>query len=165
MKDRRFFLKSSLLATASLTVPSVANELQGSTSLSPLNILKVVQLDLFPQDAVENANAFAYLSVILNHSLVSKDDKQYLRNGARWINEEAVSKYNTSYIALNSKQRQKVLQMIAKESWGRSWIRRVLNYIMEASLGDPVYGINKNESGWKWLGHTPGSPRPKEALL
>lgn len=165
MQTRRFFLKSSLVGSALFTVACADKEATNIKSVSPLKILKVVQVDLFPQKAVENANAYRYLSVIFKHSLVSDSDKQYLRNGTRWINEEAVLEYDKSYIDLDSSQRQKILKQISKESWGKSWMKTVLSYIMEATLGDPIYGINKNESGWKWLSHTPSFPRPKEALL
>ena len=145
---------------------SVACSEQSSRDLtSPLAILKVIQTDLFPQDAVSNANAYRYLSVILNHSRVTDEDKQYLKNTTRWVNEEAQKEYKMHYVELTPKQRQNILKVIAKESWGRSVIKTVLIYIMEASLGDPIYGINKNESGWKWLSHEPGFPRPKEAYL
>jgi len=36
---------------------------------------------------------------------------------------------------------------------------------MESVLGDPVYNINKDGSGWNWLEHKPGLPRPKEPIL
>lgn len=161
MKTRRSFLKSTFFTT-SLFVMS-GNKV--FASLTPLETLKVVQTDLFPQDMIQNANAFAYLSIVLNHSRITEENKQFLRNGVKWLNEEAAKKYKKIYTELNSKERQTTLQIIAKESWGESWIKTVLGYIMEAVLGDPIYGINKKQSGWKWLKFEGGLPRPKEALL
>lgn len=134
-------------------------------SVSPLQTLAVVQEDLFPQKMITNSNALSYISIIFKHSRISADEKQFLRNGTKWLNEESVSQYDKLYTQLNSEKRQKILQIISKESWGRSWIKIVLSYIVEAVLGDPIYGINKKESGWKWLGHVSGLPRPKEAIL
>jgi len=161
MKSRRTFFQTAFLGTSLLFISGK----EVFASVTPLQTLELVQVDLFPQNMIENANAFAYLSVVLNHSLVSEDDKQFLRNGTRWLNEEAVKEYKEVYTKLNKHQRQNILKIIAKESWGRSWIKTVLTYIMEATLGDPIYGINKNETGWKWLKHETGLPRPKEALL
>ena len=161
MKSRRTFFQTAFLGTSLLFISGKGV----FASVTPLQTLELVQVDLFPQTMVENANAFAYLSVILKHSHISNENKQFLRNGTRWLNEEAVKEYKEVYTKLNKHQRQNILKIIAKESWGRSWIKTVLTYIMEATLGDPIYGINKNETGWKWLEHESGLPRPKKVLL
>ena len=36
---------------------------------------------------------------------------------------------------------------------------------MEALLTDPAYGGNPDGIGWRWLGHTPGYPRPSAATI
>ena len=161
MKSRRTFFQTAFLGTSLLFISGKGV----FASVTPLQTLELVQVDLFPQTMVENANAFAYLSVILKHSHISNENKQFLRNGTRWLNEEAVKEYKEVYTKLNKDQRQNILKIVAKESWGRGWIKTVLTYIMEATLGDPIYGINKNETGWKWLEHESGLPRAKEALL
>jgi hypothetical protein len=38
----------------------------------------------------------------------------------------------------------------------------MLAIILEAFFGDPVHGGNPDEVAWKWVGHTPGFPRPTE---
>jgi len=161
LRSRRTFLQGTFLST--LVMVFSHNKL--FASVTPLETLALVQEDLFPQEMITNANALSYISIIFKHSRISAEDKRYLRNGTKWLNEEAVNQYNKVYIKLFPKERQKVLHIIAKEPWGTSWIKIVLTYIMEAVLGDPVYGINKNESGWKWLGHESGLPRPAEATL
>ena len=62
-------------------------------------------------------------------------------------------------------ERQKLLKDIATTSWGESFIADNLKFIFEAMLGDPIYGSNKDESGWRWLEHKAGLPRPKVAYL
>jgi len=32
-------------------------------------------------------------------------------------------------------------------------------------LGDPIYGGNNKEAGWRWLAFSGGEPRPKKAFL
>ena len=161
MQSRRTFLQSTFLST--LVMVMSQNKL--FAAVTPLQTLAIVQEDLFPQEMITRANAFSYISVIFKHSRVSAEDKQYLRNGTKWLNEQAVATYEKVYTQLSPKERQKILQTIAKESWGESWIKIVLSYIMEAVLGDPIYGINTDELGWKWLGHESGLPRPKEMYL
>ena len=110
-------------------------------------------------------NSRAYLSLILTHSRVDEDSKKYIKNGAIWLDEEAIQLYKKPYIKLSSIERQKTLESIATYTWGENWVDTMLRFIYEAVLGDPIYGVNKNESGWNWLNHLSGLPRPKEALL
>ena len=161
LDSRRTFLKTSFLSTLVM----IMSEDKLYSSVTPLQTLAIVQEDLFPQEMITSSNAYAYISIIFKHSRVSADDKQYLRNGTKWLNEQAVSTYKKVYTHLSPQERQNILHTIAKESWGESFIKIVLSYIMEATLGDPIYGINKKESGWKWLSHESGLPRPKEMYL
>jgi len=161
LKSRRTFLKTTFLSSAVIVMSG--GKLFGATS--SLQTLSIVQNDLFPHAKLLGANASAYISVIFHHSLVSDSDKQYLRNGVQWLNEEAVKEYKKQYTQLRPQERQNILKIISKHRWGENWIETVMTYIVEAMLGDPIYGINKNEAGWKWLNHESGLPRPKEALL
>ncbi len=165
LKSRRNFLQKGFLGG------SIFVFAQGSLfgSVSPLDTLSVLFQDLLPETkkspgANEN-NVLAYISLILHHSRVSQAQKKFIRNGVQWLNEEALSQYKLLYTKLSEPKRQALLKDIAKTGWGESFIFTMLGYGFEAMLGDPVYGVNKNESGWKWLKHKPGLPRPKEALL
>lgn len=165
LNSRRTFLKETFLTTAVLLFSS--GKLYGA--VSPLDTLSLVQSDLFPQSTnvptLKQINANSYLSHVLQHSRISDANKDYLRNGVQWLNEEALELYDKTYIQLSSAQRQNTLKSISEYRWGESWIKTVMTYIYEAMLGDPVYGVNKQESGWNWLNHVGGQPRPKEALL
>jgi gluconate 2-dehydrogenase gamma chain len=66
---------------------------------------------------------------------------------------------------LNTTEKEALITFIAKEAWGSSWLSIILTYIFEALIADPQYGGNVNESGWKWLNHYPGNPRPAKKLL
>lgn len=160
-RSRRSFFHTTFLSGLVMVMSN--NEL--FASVTPLQTLAIVQEDLFPKEIITSSNSYAYISIIFKHSRVSADNKQFLRNGTKWLNEEAVKQYKNVYTKLSSKERHNILQIIAEESWGESWIKTVLSYILEASLGDPIYGINKNESGWKWLEHASGLPRPKVMYL
>jgi hypothetical protein len=105
-----------------------------------------------------------YMQIILKHSRVSDEDKEFIKNGIKWLNEDALSLYDEKYVDLSSTKRQEVLKYISKTKWGKGFIRDNLTYIMEASFSDPVYGVASGE-GWKWLDFKTGLPQPKEAYL
>ena len=162
---RRIFLKNSFLSSIILLTSS--GELFGA--VTPTQTLSVLHKDLFPSSSfipsVKFINANIYLNKIFAHSRVSDEDKEFVRDGVKWLNEEAVAKYKKVYANLSDKKRQKVLQEIADTDWGESWIQTIMMYMMEAMLGDTIYGGNDGELGWKWLNHKAGVPRPTKAYL
>lgn len=132
-------------------------------------IVRLVQQDLYPPTpgvpTLEQMNAAAYLETVLHHSKISESRKRFIKNGAQRLNEEALLSYQKPYVHLLAEQRQAVLRDVAKTRWGENWIHAILTYMFEAMLGDPVYGGNVGETGWKWLEHTPGLPRPTKAFV
>lgn len=165
LKQRRNFLKNSFLS--SVVLLTYSGELFGA--VTTMEAMFVVHKDLFGEVAdvptAESINANAYLYKILKHSKITPQNRIFIRDGIKWLNEEAISKYKKTYTKLSDKQRQKVLREIADTGWGDSWLENVLTYFLEAMLGDPIYGVNKDMSGWKWLNHKPGLPRPTKAFL
>ena len=160
-KPRRTFMKATFLTTAVLFISS-CDILQ---EISPLQTIDLVQADLFPFADELNVDVLAYLTIIDRHSRVSDEDKKFLRNGVKWLNEEAVLEYDRVYTKLSSSERQKLLKIVSKEKWGESWINTLLSYTMEAIFSDKIYGVNPKESAHKWLTFDMGLPRPTEALL
>jgi gluconate 2-dehydrogenase gamma chain len=161
LNSRRSFLQTSFLSTVLLI--SSSQTLFGATT--PMQTINLVQKDLFAFADKRGVNVAGYIHLILKHSRVSKEDKEFIINGVKWLNEESVEVYKKIYTRLTQSQRQKLLKRIAKTSWGESWIDTILTYIMEAMMSDPIYGVNKNEVGQKWVNHIEGYPRPKEPLL
>jgi gluconate 2-dehydrogenase gamma chain len=161
LNSRRSFLQTSFLSTVLLI--SSSQTLFGATT--PMQTINLVQKDLFAFADKSGVNVVGYMHLILKHSRVSKEDKEFIINGVKWLNEESVEVYKKIYTRLTQSQRQKLLKRIAKTSWGESWIDTILTYIMEAMMSDPIYGVNKNEVGQKWVNHIEGYPRPKEPLL
>lgn len=159
--SRREFLKKSFLSVAVLLMPK--GKLFGA--VYPLDTLALLQDDLFAYAKELGVDSRSYINIILHHSRVSDYDKRYIRNGVQWINEDAVSMYKKTYTELSKQQRQKLLKKISKQRWGESYIKDILTYIMEAMFSDPIYAVNKNQAGQKWLNYHSGLPRPKKALL
>ncbi len=159
--SRRLLLKSGFLTIAL----SIFSRGELFAEVVPLETIALLQEDLFPLAKELESRSDLYMLIILSHSKIAKKDKKFIRNGVKWLNEEALSEYKKIYTKLSSKQRQSLLQKISKERWGEHFIYTILQYTLESLLGDPIYGINKNQKGWEWLEHKSGYPRPKSAFL
>ena len=157
---RREFIKNTFLTT--VIVLNVGCTVDKTT---PIETLKTVQEDLFPYVKELGLDSEKYLSLVLIHPKIRDIDKEYLKNGVKWLNEEAIKIYEKKYTKLSSSKRQKVLQKISKTDWGNSWLYDVMNYLFEAILSDPIYQVNKDEKAWKWLNFEGGLPHPKEIYI
>ena len=111
LKKRRTFLKASALGLSGCLLTST-HLLASST----IDTLALAQKDLYGdfKDApkFDELNARAYLSLILTHTRVSQAAKEYIKNGAKWLDEEAVLLYKKSYTSLSFEQRQTTLKSI-----------------------------------------------------
>lgn len=171
--SRRNFLKNSLavgvLSQVSF-IQSCTDEFS-KTILSDkqLKIIISVQNILFPKD--ENGpgafdfNSHLYLLWVLSDKRIPSDEKQYIVDGIRWINESSEENYSKKYLKLSKKEQVNLIQTIAKTNWGESWLSVLLTFIFEAMISDPIYGFNTDEIGWKWLQHQAGYPRATKELM
>ena len=158
---RRNFLKAGVLSSA-VIVMNGCNVFGVTTSR---DTIKVVQNDLFPKAQELGINTSDYITIIYRQHKIPQADKIFLKNGVKWLNETAVEMHKKTYTKLSDEKRQEVLREIATFKWGESWIDTMLRFIMEASLGDPIYSGNNKEAGWKWLNFTGGQPRPRKVYL
>lgn len=159
--SRRKFLHFTFLSSAVF----VMSGCELLSVVTPLQTLKVIWDDLFPHAKKLGIDFAPYLTLIVNHSRVTQEDKEFLKNGVKWLNEEAVQMHATTYTKLSSSQREKLLKHISQKQWGKNWLSTLLSYGFEAMFSDPIYGANMNEAGWKWLAFEGGKPRPKRAFL
>ena len=150
------FLSSSVFIMSGCSLFSI---------VTPKQTIELVQNDIFPKAKELGVNTFLYMSIVLNHSRISEEDKEFIKNGVKWLNEEALEMHDKIYAELPEAKRQETLKAISQVRWGENWLETILTYTLEAMISDPVYGVNKNYSGQKWLHFEAGFPRPKEALL
>ena len=171
--NRRHFLLGVVAISATAIIPTAI-----SCSASPIHdihnqltdadfaILMAVQDHLFPTSedspGAKEVNAATYFSWTLMDTEKDPEIVQQLRDGIKWIDEEAQELFSKSFIDLNFNEKETALRSLEKESYGENWISMVLTNIFEALLSDPIYGSNTNETGWKWLEHAPGIPRPTQ---
>ena len=161
LRSRRNFLKAGFLSSAIFLMDGCT--LFGVTT--PMQTLRVMHKDIFPYAQKLNIDTTPYMQIVFHHSRISDADKSFLKNGVKWLNEESISQYKQEYIKLSWQQRQDVLTTITKTQWGENFVYDVMNYMFEAMLGDPIYGGNNHEAGWKWLAFQGGKPSPKKAFV
>lgn len=127
--------------------------------------LDAVLEHLFPSEAdapgAGEANALAWLQRVLLDDGTDAGHKELLRAGIAQVEKISAEDYSQDFVELPSARRETVLRAVEQSgSQGSAWLQEIIRYILEALLSDPVYGGNPHGIGWKWLGHTPGFPRP-----
>jgi len=160
MLSRRRFLEFGFL-TVGIAI-FIDKKVVGAVSFS--ESVKVLYNDLFP--GIDTQSSYNYLkNIILNHSKITKIEKDFIRNGIQWLNKEAISLHNKAYPMLTKQQREDVLEHFSKSQRGEEWLFIMMGYMFESILADPVYGTNADNLYWKWLNFKAGIPRPKKAYL
>jgi len=160
MMNRRKFLHIGFLG--SLIFLTHGSDLFSVTT--PKQTLALLQEDLFGYTKELNVDTHKYMNIVLHHSKISNSDKEFIKNGIKWLNEESYTMFQSTYTKLSSLQRQEVLKTISHTSWGERFIYDNLAYIMEAVFSDPIYGVSYNK-GSQWLDFQSGLPRPTKAFL
>jgi len=126
--------------------------------------LKAVQEILFPADeetpGAADINAHQYLYRTIENPLADGDEKEMIYDGVGWLNDLSQQRHKVAFIELTANTQDLLLKKIAQSKAGRRWISKLLTFLLEALLSDPVYGGNPNGIGWQWLEHQPGYPSP-----
>ena len=161
ISSRRKFLVAGFFSSAVFLMDGC--DLFGVTT--PIDTIKVLHYDLFPKATELGIVTASYMHIIFHQSHISDSDKTFIKNGVKWLHEEAIKAYKTPYTKLPIEKRQKILHTIAKTQWGDSFLYNIMGYMFEAILGNPIYGGNNREAGWKWLAFSEGKPPPKKAFL
>lgn len=164
---RSFILRAAGFLTTLFLSPVILRAAKNPLSVSledPWQTLAVVQDHIFPSETdspgAKEINALEYLRNVTKDPAIDSDEKEFILNGVKWLNDLALEKHKTVFTSLSHPQRANMLREITKSRAGRNWISKLLSYILEALLSDPVYGGNPDGTGWKWLEHHPGFPRP-----
>ena len=169
--NRREFIH--LLATAAAAYPlsslaekrqNLAKETLPVILSDPWLTLSVVQEHLFPAEknspGARDIQALTYLRNMMKTPDFDPEEALLIQNGVGWLNDLATQQYAKKFIELNTDAKETILRRIENSRAGSRWLSRLLSYILEALLSDPVYGGNPSGTGWAWLHHQPGFPRP-----
>ena len=157
---RRIFIASTVLAGTALAL--LPQETKSNIKIDLFKTLEAVQKVLFPKGldapSASEYGATAYLANVSTHSSFLTSDIRFLKYGV----QELMNEYN-NFLSLNPKEQDEALRdFVDEHNIGKNWVSFVLYFSIEALFSSPVYGGNKNESGWKWLQHHAGVPQPKK---
>lgn len=174
---REFMARMGMLGSLALAYPATAlaelrktkqgTEAAGWQGDKAWQVIARVQDVLFPAgNNVPGASDFGadiYLHRAIENPDADGEDKDFIMRGIGWLEDLTQQRYEKTFLQLTPVQRQEIIAQIVKSTAGRNWVSTLLSYILEALLADPVYGGNKNGTGWKWLAHQPGYPAPPAA--
>ena len=110
-------------------------------------------------------NVMGYFKGVLSDERIDIESREYLINGARWLDETANEEFGKGFLKLNHDKKEQLLKKVSMLRWGDNWLYNMMSYYFEATLSDPIYGGNVDGAGWKWLEHQPGFPRPNEVAI
>ncbi|MCH9740833.1 MAG: gluconate 2-dehydrogenase subunit 3 family protein [Epsilonproteobacteria bacterium] len=157
---RRVFIASTIVVgTALMLLPQGAKT---PIKIEPFKVIASVQEVLFPKNGdAPSASEFGatnYLINVSSHASFVKSDLLFLHEGAQKLIEE-----EPDFLTMHFDEQSKVIEEFSETKIGKNWLSFLLFYTIEALLSDPIYGGNKNELGWRWLGHNTGEPQPTVA--
>jgi hypothetical protein len=113
----------------------------------------------------QEVNAVGYLDAVLATEFVSAKNKSVILDGLGKLDTRVQALGVREFSLATAPQQDAAIKVFERFTSGgampgHKWLRLMLRYIFEAFLGDPVHGGNPGEIGWKWIHHTPGTPRP-----
>ncbi len=172
---RRDFLKNLLAAGIVIQIPWYISCQSGKEKPLPLpqnEVLDTSQKEIviyflknfFPDvpgsPSIEDLNTYYHINSFLSDPNVDPDEQKYFINGIQWIKESANENFNKDFVELSQNEKRELIKKVIETGWGTNWSSKLLTLTFESLLLDPLYYINLDEAGWKWLHHQPGSPRP-----
>lgn len=126
--------------------------------------VEAVQTHLLPSEpaapGAREIHAETFLRGALADPKIVSAERVFLVEGVESLDKLARDTTGKPFIELLHNERESVLRRFEATPEGERWLGEMLGYLMEALVGDPVYGGNAGGAGWKWLAHTPGFPRP-----
>lgn len=149
-------------------VPSAAAEPPRGPLLSPAQLagLAAVLQQILPvADGCPGAaavGALAYLQGALADPRTTADDTASVLDGLAELERLSADHHQLAVQALAPAQLQALLRQRQADDGGAEWLGVMVVFALEALLGDPVYGGNTGESGWRWLDLMAPEPRPSD---
>ncbi len=119
---------------------------------------------LFPDHPdIRQIGFYHHLRFVLSDRNYDPDIRRNLLDGFKQF-EQFINNKIPGFARLSLEKRSDWLsRYIQSNPQAENWLSRVLAVVWEATLLDPHYGINQKMSGWKWLHHSFGQPRPDSA--
>ncbi|WP_457595631.1 gluconate 2-dehydrogenase subunit 3 family protein [Hydrogenimonas sp.] len=163
MKRRKFLAAgAAMVAWGSVRFLYPASPPADKERERAFEIIGSVQRHFFPKGLsmpdAERFGALEYLKATMAHPTFDPDIRAMLFEGARRLDLLSEGAFPSA----SSEEKERLLRRFEADSFGGYWLAQLMNLTLEALLGDPLYGGNREESGWRAFALVPGKPRPKE---
>ena len=165
--ERRAFLAGAGTFGAALCLPqySEAAAAADKTLEKVVPIIAKVQRHMFPKGGklpdAETMRMTRFLIETVSHPTYDRDIRAFVIEGAK----ELMLREKGKLLDYDRNAMERALRNYEKTDYGSNWLSRIMIVSLEALLGDPVYGSNVGEAGWKALQSFGGQPRPKTRYI
>lgn len=126
--------------------------------------MAAVQEHLLPSEpgipGARDVHAVDHLRLVLQDPRLDPADRDMVRAGLVDLRALCQELYARPFEKLTAEQRERALRRLEAAPGGHRWLHEILEFLLEALLGDPSYGGNPGGIGWSWLQVDPGFPRP-----
>lgn len=172
MIERRRFLTRMIALGLLLRSPQTLSiELRETVAADPLGngqdpwqTLGAILAHMLPHSdaapGADDVHALDYLRATLEHPSADTAWKARIVDGAHRVAMLSHEKHGQAFTQIDGAQREALLRQIESEPGGSRWLSKLLDFLIEGLLADPIYGGNTEQAGWRWLRHQPGFPRP-----
>jgi len=163
--QRRFFLILGSLLGLSSALKAKGSDRFTQEFREVEATIAAVQEHLFPEGSklpsARAINATQFLFQTVSHKTYDRDIRAFVIEGAKELQRREKGKFTLMSI----EEKERALRSYEESGYGRNWLSRIMTLTMEGMFGDPLYGSNVKESGWKALQSFGGQPRPKSRYL
>jgi gluconate 2-dehydrogenase gamma chain len=153
---------TGFLAREASSQPTVSSQREALEALTPTetDALDAFVDRLIPEDALGPGAVSAGVPSFIDRSLagaLAANLSQY-QNGLAALDALAQSSYGSTFAKLTNAQRDALItQLAANTAKGfspdsRTFFTLVREHTLQGMFGDPYYGGNKNDAGWKLMG-------------
>lgn len=157
MKRREFIKFSTFTFIAFKSTEVFAKVFTKEDLLILENLFEILFPKTKEMPSSKQFGALSFLVKTINHSSFNNSDKSFVLQGLKDFNSSF-----PNFINLEKQKKEKLIyEIVNSNDYAQSWLSKLVYYGIEALLGDPIYGGNKNQIGWQSLRHNVGYPRPK----
>ena len=159
MQRRNFLILGSVLGLSPLLKASSSDPFTHEFE-EVKETIAAVQEHMFPEGSAlpsaRQMNTIGFLYETVSHKTYDRDIRAFVIEGAR----ELQQREKGQFAAMSPQEKEKALRAYEASSYGSNWLSRIMTLTMEGMFGDPIYGSNVKEAGWKALHSFGGQPRP-----
>ena len=164
LKRRNFMIGTLGLGLSPYLKAKEANHFEKDFS-KVKRLISAVQVHMFPEGSLLPSSitmkSINFLFETVAHPSYDKDIRAFVLEGT----EELADRTDSKFVTMTHSAKEKALRDYEATGYGSSWLSRIMTLTMEGMFGDPMYGSNTQEVGWKALHSFAGEPRPKARYL